>query len=370
MGRIKSNRKNICFYLSDHGFGHISRNIPIIAAVVKNDYNVYVVCGNYQIAFAKENLSEMLNAEQYERLSFRSDYMDIGLKLQPGTLQVDIAKLTSTCEVFLDEMKLRVERESQWLAENKIEAVLCDMPIWSIEACKKNEIPLLYLGNFTWTELYREFLPEKIWKAYGERYQQVKHGMLYALHNTEMLEFLCNAELTETSTVVRPFHKEAIAEIRNRNKMPDTNIPIVFVALGMSAQFEEPIDVSSVNAFFYTTEGVPMNGMNVEVISYSTKNTHDYVAAADYVITKAGWSTVAECLMAKKPMALFTRDTVLEDRTTIKILEEKNLAIKIDAEELKNVDKVLERMGGIDVSGCTEFYDATDEIAYKLVSLT
>lgn len=27
--------KNLCFYLSDHGFGHIARNIPLIAEAVR-----------------------------------------------------------------------------------------------------------------------------------------------------------------------------------------------------------------------------------------------------------------------------------------------------------------------------------------------
>jgi len=45
------------------------------------------------------------------------------------------------------------------------------------------------------------------------------------------------------------------------------------------------------------------------------------------------------------------------------------LAIKIEAEELKAVDKVLEWMRGIDISWYADFYDAADEIVEKLVSL-
>lgn len=59
--------KRICFYLSDHGFGHVARNIPIIVSVVRNyDTFVYVVCGERHIEFAKQNFERMLTAEQYE----------------------------------------------------------------------------------------------------------------------------------------------------------------------------------------------------------------------------------------------------------------------------------------------------------------
>ena len=79
------------------------------------------------------------------------------------------------------------------------------MPLWSISACEQAGVPLLYVGNFTWTELYREFLPEHIWKAYAAEYRKIRHGMLYTLHNPEMLELLSQAELSETSLVARPF---------------------------------------------------------------------------------------------------------------------------------------------------------------------
>ena len=82
--------KCICFYLSDHGFGHVARNIPIIVSVVKNyDTFVYVVCGERHIEFAKRNLETMLTAEQYKRVAFRADHTDVGLICKDGTLDVD-----------------------------------------------------------------------------------------------------------------------------------------------------------------------------------------------------------------------------------------------------------------------------------------
>ena len=356
--------KRVCFYLSDHGFGHIARNIPNIVSVVKNDDTlVYVVCGERHIEFAKQNLEMMLTAEEYQRISFRSEHTDVGLICKTGTLLVDTKKLTQACTEYLSELPQKAAQEAEWLTENRIDAVLCDMPLWSIEACELAKVPLLYVGNFTWTELYREFLPESIWKEYAKYYQKIKHTMLYALHNPEMLEFLKTSEITKTSVTARSFHENAVAEIRSKHKRP-----IVFVALGMSAQFKKPVDVSNVPYDFYTTEGVPLVGENVEAIPYSTLNTQDYVAASDYVISKAGWGTVAECLLAHKPMALFRRDGVLEDRTTIRLLEERHHAVSITQDDLKNIDGIIEKMNQLNGS-YSEFYDCADEVADKLMSL-
>lgn len=356
--------KRFCFYLSDHGFGHIARNIPIIVSAVRNyDACVYVVCGERHIEFAKQNLEIILTAEEYERISFRSEHTDIGLICKEGTLLVNTEKLTQACKDYLAELPQRAEAEAKWLKENRIDAVLCDMPLWSIKACELAKVSLLYVGNFTWTELYREFLPESIWKEYAKYYGKLKYTMLYALHNPEMLEFLQTSEITKTSATARPFNENAVAEIRSKHKRP-----IVFVALGMSAQFKESVNVSDVPYDFYTTEGVHLVGENVEVIPYSTLNTQDYVAASDYVISKAGWGTVAECLLAQKPMALFSRDSVLEDRTTIKLLEEKHLAVSITQDDLRKIDGIIEKMKKLD-GIYTEFYNCADEVADKLMSL-
>lgn len=50
-----------------------------------------------------------------------------------------------------------------------------------------------------------------------------------------------------------------------------------------------------------------------------TDNTHD-IKAAEYVITKAGWGTVAEAICAQKPMLVLRRDEVAEDRVTLQKL--------------------------------------------------
>ena len=96
--------KNLCFYLSDHGFGHIARNIPLIAEAVRRiDAYVYVVCGKRHLEFAKANLLELLTPEQFSRVRYRAEHTDIGLILQQGTLLVDTAALTDACAQYLAE---------------------------------------------------------------------------------------------------------------------------------------------------------------------------------------------------------------------------------------------------------------------------
>ena len=141
--------KRICFYLSNYGFGHIARNIPIIVSVVKNyDTFVYVVCDECYIEFIRQNFETMLTAEHYKRIVFRANHTDVGLICKDGTLDVDTVRLTQATTEFLSVLPEKTKSEAKWLKENKIDAVLCDMPIWSIEAFELANVPLLYVGNF------------------------------------------------------------------------------------------------------------------------------------------------------------------------------------------------------------------------------
>lgn len=349
---------HICFYISDHGFGHAMRCVPIMQELLARGAKITAVCGERQIA----SIGDCIKSEN---LFCRSDKTDIGLVLQRGTLLVDNNRLYAATKEYLSQFKGRAEREAEWLIENRVDIAVCDMPLYSIDACRLAGVPMQYIGNFTWAELYREHLPDEIWQAYANEYKLIKHALLYNPHNAEMLEFLSDAEIKETSLVARKFHSDKAAAIKAKHKNP-----LVFVALGMSAEFIEPVDVSALPYDFITNQGISLVGKNVWQIPSGTEDTQDYILASDYVITKAGWGTIAECILAKKKMALFERDSVLEDRVTIQKLEEQKLAVKILQDDLKDIENIIIRMNTqLKADGFALYYDAVTEIADNIFSL-
>ena len=67
-------------------------------------------------------------------------------------------------------------------------------------------------------------------------------------------------------------------------------------------------------------------------------------------------------------MALFSRDSVLEDRTTIKLLQEKHLAVSVQQDDLKDIESIINKIKTLDGS-YAEFYDCADEAADKLCTI-
>ena len=84
-------------------------------------------------------------------------------------------------------------------------------------------------------------------------------------------------------------------------------------------------------------------------------NTQDYVAAADYCIAKAGWSTVAEFVTTGTHTALLERDDTAEDTMTINQLKDRHLAISVKVDELKDLKSVIDKMDHFEWS--SEIYE-------------
>ncbi|MER2040608.1 glycosyltransferase [Desemzia incerta] len=69
-----------------------------------------------------------------------------------------------------------------------------------------------------------------------------------------------------------------------------------------------------------------------------TQDTHNYLAASDLVIAKAGWGTISEAITASEKLVLIERESVLEDTHNIQQLKEDHLAISIKESELAALD--------------------------------
>lgn len=101
--------KNIVFYISNHGFGHASRNIPIIEELsLKSNVNIHVKSGLNQINFINQSLNSRIS-----NIIFHIDNLDIGLILR-GTKIVMIG-LEKEVSNYISSWEERCTQEEIWL---------------------------------------------------------------------------------------------------------------------------------------------------------------------------------------------------------------------------------------------------------------
>ena len=104
------------------------------------------------------------------------------------------------------------------------------------------------------------------------------------------------------------------------------------------------IDVSELPYDFISTKALQLHGDNVTYLDPAVPNSQDYVKASDFCIAKAGWSTVAEMMLAGVRFGVLTRSDVPEDTMIIEELERRNAAIGIDVAELHDMSSVMRKL--------------------------
>ena len=349
----------ICFVLSSHGFGHMARNLPLIQSLaLSENIQLLVICAKPQIDWAKANLS----TQQLAKIDFIVETTDVGLIVHENSLEVDVTQLNAACSAYLELLPILSYKYAKILKKYGIQLVVNDISPLGILASKLAKLPNVLIGNFTWVEMYREWLSEDIVEAYQEIYRKVAMQISYALHTPELLQY--GDQLLNASLSARPVCLKVVKQIKQQFTQP-----IVFVSAGMSTNLTFQWQVDTLPYQFITTQQVHITGKNVLKLSPESSNTQEYIAASDYVITKAGWGTVAEALLSHKKLALFARDTVYEDRHTIQQLVSEQLAVKVTDENFQDIRMLINKMDQLLPIDTQKYYDSTNEICEQLLAL-
>lgn len=348
--------KTIYFAVSDHGFGHASRNIPIIRYILEanDDIRVIVKTGKAQGSFIRDSVRDFNG-----RVTYFFESMDVGLVLKENSLEIDVRSLERRVKSYLDSFEERVVRENEFLHYNNVDLIVSDIVPWVFWCGKELGIPSILISNFTWVGIYREHLSKEIVNEYAECYMLADKALFYELYMEEMKDYISSYE--EVSLCSREFDLDKADKIKKNFRRP-----IVYISVGRSVDLEDEIDVSELNYDFIVTEGIRLQGDNVHYLDRETVNTQDYLMASDFIITKAGWGTVSEALLARKKIAVLSRDNVAEDRNTIGKLVDMGLAIEVNFDLGKILRDLEEFNPEFDRYSLKNNYK---EIANKLISL-
>lgn len=318
------------YYITDHGFGHLMRELPVMRELIRRGHKVTVVTGVQQAEVTDEYLDH--------KAEIIVENTDAGLVVIPGSLIIDIDATVTKIREHINKWESLIEKSVD------ADAYVIDICPWAVMAAKRKGIRSFLMTNFTWVEQYEPFVPAELVDRYRDAYRQADKVIFFDLANEASRKFL--GEGFEVGFSARPFDPAKVKEIRDSHDKP-----IIVITCGASnSGFDFDIDVSRLPYSFIVTRALKLIGDNVEYLDPKTNNTQDYVAAADYCIAKAGWSTVSEFVTAGVRTALLERDDTPEDTMTINQLKDRKLAISIKVDELKDIGKVIEKMDSFEWS--------------------
>ena len=273
-------RLTVVCYVSGHGFGHASRSIEILNALIARLPGLRVIIRSSVAPWLVKRTAaagvELSPAE-----------VDTGV-VQIDSLRLDAAASLANAEAFMATFDARVAAEVTFLRAQKALLTISDLPALGIAAAVGAGVPAIATGNFTWDWIYAHYDGgERVARQIAEVYQ----ATTLALRMPMWGGFESMPNVGDIPFVAR----------RSRREAHDTR-----AALGI------PLDERVVLTSF---GGYGLEGLNVEALCsipgyrillpgmidedamYRRGYRYeDLVKAVDVVVTKPGYGIISECL--------------------------------------------------------------------------
>lgn len=142
----------IVFYVSGHGFGHTSRAIEVIHALLRRRPDAHIVVKTS----APLRLFERTLRGRCELVQLQCD---AGM-LQIDSLAVDAAGSIRQAAEFQTQVPRLAAAEAAYLRDSGARVAVGDIPPLAVAAAEAAAIPSVAIGNFTWDWIYEDYRSE------------------------------------------------------------------------------------------------------------------------------------------------------------------------------------------------------------------
>ncbi|WP_455930923.1 glycosyltransferase [Priestia aryabhattai] len=323
--------KTVAYYISDYGYGHATRSTAIIRELLKgNDQIEIIICHSFAIEFLRQSFIHE------ERVTFREVSTDVGYVLQENSLEPDDDLLNDKVASYVSGFFIKLRQEMCFMKAANVSFVISDISPLGIASAAALNVPSLGISNFTWFTAYEGLVEKRLLAFLKNQYKQM----------TYQLSLACSGEpdwgIKENRSVGFYAREVKTPEVQRIRKQidPSGKSHIIYFGLGMKVDIDTLAELPlwhSPNCKFIVSSNVQVRHPNVYKIPEGEIETQHYVAAADLVMTKAGWGTISEAVCAGVPLLIMNRTSMKEDRHTIHYLIRHHLCELLDWEELESL---------------------------------
>jgi UDP:flavonoid glycosyltransferase YjiC (YdhE family) len=289
----------IVFYVSGHGFGHTSRTIEVIHAVLRArpEARIVVKTSAPHRLFARSLDCELVDLQ-----------CDAGM-VQIDSLNMDTAESIRRAVEFQARLPSLIAAEAAYLRDTGARVVVADIPPLGIAAAHAAGIPSVAIANFTWDWIYEGYRDDA---AFAVARDMRRH---YATAATA-LRLPMAGGFAGLESVVRdiPFvarhSPRSQDEVRGALGLPPraSGRPLVLMSFG--GYGVAGLDVTALAALTDYTIATTDSPSNNNVISRTTGLLYiseqqvydgglryeDLVRGADVVVTKPGYGIISEAI--------------------------------------------------------------------------
>jgi L-arabinokinase len=294
----------IVFYISGHGFGHASRSIEVINAIL-------VQRPETRVGVRTSAPRWLFDLTVKGRVTYSSLECDTGV-VQSDALTLDEADSIRRAAAFHSDLVTRAASETRALRELGAGLIVGDIPPLAFAVGASAGIPSIGLGNFTWDWIYADYprvrlapsLLPTIRGAYAkasmalrlpmsggfESFSNVRDIPFVARHASRTREEVCKLLKIpgDKPIVLASFGGLGLSGIDTDVLAKSKKYTIVMTAMQTLTRVRKDTPAAEKKGSLVT--------INEEAMYVAGVRYEDLVGAAEAIVTKPGYGIVSECI--------------------------------------------------------------------------
>ena len=319
----------IAYFITPHGFGHAARASAIMAAVSETvplvSFDIFTTVPEW---FFEDSFSG-----QFEYHKFVTD---IGL-VQTTPFLHDLEETIETLDRFIPFDPAMISDTANFLEQRACQLVVCDISPIGISIAAKAGIPSILIENFTWDWIYEDFLHAdaricRYVDFFREIYQAVDHHI--------QTSPVCNPQSVDMTT--GPISRKVrlpSARVREKLGISKEKKIVLITTGGVRDKYPFLKNLTAKKEICFVVPGGsehPEQQDNFILLPFRSGFNHaDLINAADAVVGKAGYSTIAEVYQAGVPFGYVPRSNFRETDKLVAFIGKEMTGLCIGEEEFK-----------------------------------
>lgn len=289
----------LAVYISGHGYGHLAQIAPVLEALHETRPDI-------QLLIRTELDDAVIHSFLAAPFEILSGPVDAGV-IQKHAAEEDIPATLQIARNFFSNWEEHIAGEADRLGKYGPSLVLSDISPLAFPVAKKLGIPAMGLGSLDWHAVYSGYLPasDDLLGTLAEAHDQADM-LLQPPLSMSMPSF---PNITHIGLISRQATHDR-EKVRRHMSISDEQ-KLAMIMFGGTG--DPPFDIHTLKNISGWQFGIPGNRdmrltSQVQQVSYLGKfSTVDCIAAADTVICKPSYNTLAECWRYKIPLIYVPR---------------------------------------------------------------
>lgn len=322
--------QTIAFFITPHGFGHASRATGLMQAISQQ------IPDSKFIVFS--TIPEWFFQEARLQVKTIPLQCDVGV-VQKTPFIEDFETTLKELEKMYPTQPAVLDKIAAELHSNKVNLVICDIAAIGILAAKQAGIPSILIENFTWDWIYESFINAYAqFKEFSAYLSSIYPRADLRIQTEPLCDRIDNACYITSPIARQPFADRKIT--RKRLGITESQKLVLMSMGGIQEEFASAKKLRTYQDYLFIIpngkEKFKRIGNLIYLPHHSDFYHPDLIQAADFIIGKAGYSTIAEVFHAGIPFSFISRSRSRETRPLADFIKSNMPSIEISEEQYRS----------------------------------